>query len=89
MARDQHTVAGHHEIRLNEVGTLLYRDEICGERVLRHIAARTTMCDYDRWTLHERSTWTIHKGLPPTERAASEVRLPRCPVLFWQHSTAL
>ena len=47
VARHQHAVARHHQVRLDEVGTRLHGEEVGGERVLGDVAARAAMGDDD------------------------------------------
>jgi hypothetical protein len=47
VARDEHVVHGRHQIGLDEVGTLIDRKVVSGERVLGPLAAGTAMRDHD------------------------------------------
>src|SRR5215472_151056 len=52
MARDQHAIARHHQVWLDEIRTRLHGEKIGRERVLGHVAARAAMRNDDRDRAH-------------------------------------
>ena len=48
MAANEHAIARHHQIRLDEIRALLDRQSVSGKRVLRPISAGAAMRDHDR-----------------------------------------
>jgi hypothetical protein len=48
MTRNENTVLGHYEVRLDEIDPILHRDEVGSQGVLGYVAASTTVTDDHR-----------------------------------------
>ena len=51
VARNQHTIFGQNQIRLNIIGALVYRDCIAGDGMFRPFATRAAVGNDDRFRI--------------------------------------